>query len=431
MLKKLSLCFSLFVGFTVTQAQIKSGPMLGYNTMKEVMVWVQTEEPKMVSMEFYPEDQELQKQQVLFQTKASEAKIAKLIAKDLEPGTTYRYQIYLDNQAASAGSFTTQKLWQHREEPPKWSMATGSCAYTNEPKYDRPGIPYGKGNEIFKEIVEKRPEMMLWLGDNIYLRDPDWSSKSGIEHRYTHFKSMPEIQELWKSMHHYAIWDDHDFGPNDADRSFVGKEMTLKAFQDFWGNYEYGINGKPGITSQFSYNDVDFFLLDNRYYRSPNDRKTGKREILGEEQIEWLIDALVNSKATFKMVAIGGQVLSDVALYENHATYAEERKKLLDLIEKEELKNVIFLSGDRHKTELTKMELSNGNLIYDYTCSPLSSKAYNSIDEGNSLRVEGTHLATQNFGILEFSGSFKERKLTIKTFNAKGELEWERTIDRQ
>jgi alkaline phosphatase D len=405
--------------------------MLGYNTMKEVLIWVQTEKPQALSLDYWPQDQELLKQTIKYQTQSENARIAKFIAKDLEPGTAYQYQLFIEGKALAAGSFTTQKLWQHREEPPQWSMATGSCAYTNEPKYDRPGIPYGKGNEIFTEIVEKRPEMMLWLGDNIYLREPDWSSKSGIEHRYTHFKSMPEIQELWKSMHHYAIWDDHDFGPNDADRSFVGKEMTLNAFQNFWGNYEYGINGKPGITSQFSYNDVDFFLLDNRYNRSPNDRKTGKREILGEEQIEWLIDALVNSKASFKMVAIGGQVLSDAALYENHATYAEERKKLLDLIEKEELKNVIFFSGDRHKTELTKMELPNGNLLYDYTCSPLSSKAYNSIEEGNNLRVEGTHVATQNFGILEFSGSFKARKLTIKTFNAKGELEWERTIERQ
>lgn len=405
--------------------------MLGYNTMKEVLVWVQTEKEQKVKLEYWPEKQTDKKLYSSYTTKNQEARTARLKAQDLEPGTTYQYQIYLDGEVSSSGLFTTQTLWQHRTEPPKWKMATGSCAYTNEEKYDRPGKPYGQGNKIFGEIVKKHPDMMLWLGDNIYLRDPDWSSKSGIEHRYTHFKSMPEIQELWKSMHHYAIWDDHDFGPNDADRSFIGKELTLQAFQNFWGNYEYGINGKPGITSQFSYHDVDFFLLDNRYYRSPNNRKTGQRQILGDEQIQWLIDALVNSQASFKLVAIGGQVLNTAALYENYATFPDEREKLLQLIEEENIKNVIFLSGDRHKTELSKLLLPNGNIVYDFTCSPLSSKAYNSIEEDNKLRVKETHTSTQNFGILEFDGSLEKRVLTIKTYNSKGKLEWEKQILRQ
>ncbi|MEQ8907690.1 MAG: alkaline phosphatase D family protein [Vicingaceae bacterium] len=432
MLRKLICLPALFIALSISlSAQIQSGPMLGYNTMKEVLVWVQTEKAQKVEMQYWPTEQEARKQSVSLKTQEETARTAKLIAHNLEPGTTYRYQIFIEGEAKTAGTFTTQKLWQHREEPPNWSMATGSCAYTNEAQYDRPGRPYGQGNKIYDQILSHHPEMMLWLGDNIYLREPDWSSKSGIQHRYTHFKSMPEIQELWKSMHHYAIWDDHDFGPNDADRSYVGKEMTLAAFQNFWGNAEYGINGKPGITSQFSFNDVDFFLLDNRYNRSPNHRKTGKQQILGEEQIQWLIDALVNSKSTFKIVAVGGQFLSPAAVYENHATFPDERNQLLQLLEEENLKNVIFLSGDRHKTELTKLELPNGNLVYDYTCSPLTSKSYNSHDEGNTLRVEGTHVATQNFGILEFEGPFEERSLSIKTFDSKGELQWEKVIQKQ
>lgn len=405
--------------------------MLGYNTMKEVAVWVQTERESEVVM--YYNTSFGQRCSTIARTKIENGFTATLIAKNLEPGTTYNYTIVVDSQLVNSvgGKFTTQALWQHRTDPPDFSFATGSCAYTNEKKYDRPGEPYGKGKGVYNVIANKNPSLMLWLGDNIYLREPDWTSMSGINYRYTHFKSMPEIQKLWQNTHHYAIWDDHDFGPNDADRGFINKDLSLAAFKNFWANPSYGIPGDSGITSQFSFNDVDFFLLDNRYYRSPNERKTGERQILGEKQIEWLIDALVFSKASYKFVAIGGQFLSTAAVYENHATYPEERQKIIDLIDQEGIKNVVFLSGDRHKTELTKLVTNSGITIYDYTSSPLSSTAYNTSDEANTLRVEGTHVATQNFGLLSLTGSFEERKLSIKTYSAKGVLLWEKLIEKE
>ncbi len=403
--------------------------MLGYVTEKEALIWVQSESEANIQLRWKAQDGSAGGN-CSYLSKKEEAYTARLVADHLEPGTSYEYQIVVGEQRKN-GVFTTQALWRHRTDPPDFSFATGSCVYSNEKAYDRPGEPYGKGFALFPEIVKQQPSFMLWLGDNIYLREPDWTSRSGIFHRYSHFKSQKDLQELWGSMHHYAIWDDHDFGPNDADRSFVHKDLTLEAFQLFWGNQKYGIENKGGINSQFSHLDVDFFLLDNRSFRSPNARKTGEREILGEAQIEWLIEALVNSKASFKIIAVGGQFLSPAAVYENHATFAKERQKLLDLIEAEGIKNIVFLSGDRHKTELTKMELSNGNTLYDFTCSPLASKAYDTNDEGNVLRVEGTHVATQNFGTLSFSGPFQSRKLQIKTFDSAGTLLWEHVIEKE
>ena len=72
--------------------------------------------------------------------------------------------------------------------------------------------------------------------------------------------------------------------------------------------------------------------MDNRYHRTSNNNFTEDRQILGKEQIDWLINALTFSQATFKFIAIGGQVLSSGAVYENYATYPEERKYLLDKI---------------------------------------------------------------------------------------------------
>jgi len=153
---------------------------------------------------------------------------------------------------------------------------------------------------------------MLWLGDNVYFREPD-NTKNAMLHRYTQVSSHPELQPLLASTHHYAIWDDHDFGPNDSDRGFFNKKAALEVFKAFWANPTYGIDNQDGITTMFSWGDCDFFLLDNRYYRTPVNRRTGKREILGESQKQWLFDNLVFSKAKFKFVLIGGLISKSIA----------------------------------------------------------------------------------------------------------------------
>ena len=73
-------------------------------------------------------------------------------------------------------------------------------------------------------------------------------------------------------MPQYAIWDDHDFGPNDGDKSFVLKETSRKVFMNCWANPSYGEEGK-GIYTRITYNDCDFFLMDDRYFRSNDDIK--------------------------------------------------------------------------------------------------------------------------------------------------------------
>ena len=408
--------------------QITSGPMLGHVTSFDAKVWLQTESPTQLTVQLSTKDQVPQESVV--HTSAKDWNTSIIHLENLEPNTFYNYSINHNGTTISEGSFKTLGLLDTKNLP-DFSFAFGSCTYINELKYDQEGEPFGRALGIIKSIESKNPNLMVWLGDNIYLRKGEWSSKTGIYRRYTQFKSRPELQSFWKSVSHYAIWDDHDFGPNDADRSFINKDITLQAFKDFWANPSYGINNKPGITTSFVYQDVEFFLLDNRYNRSPNHRETGEREILGKEQIEWLIDALMNSKANFKFVVVGGQVLSDAAVYENHATYPEERDFLLELMEKEKLKNIVFLSGDRHKTELSQLKIKSGVTLYDFTSSPLASKAFDSKDEGNNNQVEGTHVATQNFGTISVSGDKKNRTLLLKTFDASGTLLWERKISKQ
>ncbi|RJP73865.1 MAG: alkaline phosphatase family protein [Ignavibacteriales bacterium] len=428
---KLYFLLIILAAFTFIYPQsskLQSGPMVGYSEMREVALWLQTTQPAKVKISYW--DKKNPKHKYFTDektTKKEEGFTSTLIADEVEPGRHYNYEVYIDEkpiQLKQPCEFQTLKLWQWREDPPEFSFVAGSCAYVNESQYDRPGKPYGGNYEIYNSIFERHPDFMVWLGDNYYLREPDWNSWTGIIKRITHTRSLPEMQPLLSSVHNYAIWDDHDFGPNNSDRSFIHKDLTLKAFKLFWPALSYGVNDKPGIASKFEWGDAEFFMMDDRYYRSPDDSKTGKRELLGKDQLKWLIEALVSSNATFKFIAIGGQVLSTEEASETYLTYKEEREELLTAIKNEGLTGVIFLTGDRHFSEITKLEREGTYPLYDFTLSTMSAGPSKPDPAKNTLRVPGTLVTERNFGLFKITGPKNDRVLNCKLFNKDGVELW-------
>ncbi len=412
------------------QDNINAGPMVGYSTKMEVALWIQTTTQSDVKFAYWDIDNPNQVFETdNFITDKISGFTATLVADKVKPGTVYQYQPIIDGIKINFGydlKFQTQKHWEYRTNPPDFTFAFGSCAYTNEIEKDRPGKSYGGDYFIYSSILEQNPDFMLWLGDNVYFREPD-DSRTGVYHRYTHDRSLQELQPLLGSVHHYAIWDDHDYGPNNSDRSFIYKDITLQAFKDFWANPSYGIGNNQGITTQFRWSDVDFFLLDNRFFRTPQNRKHIYKEILGDNQVQWLIDALLNSKAPFKIIAIGGQFLNSEKVFENYINWDDEHKKILDLINREKIEGVIFLSGDRHFSEVSKMNRHNSYPLYDFTVSPLTS-GYCDKDfckeEKNKYRIKNSAVFQRNFATIKVHGSYQDRVLEYTVFNNSGKPLW-------
>jgi alkaline phosphatase D len=413
---------------------IQSGPMIGHVSMRSAQFWVQTTQPAQVHLEYAPADRAsdvVWNSSEGVSTVKSSGCTAHLELTGLEPGTDYEVAFVVDgNRLEETVKVATQPLWDYRTDPPAFKFVTGSCAYINEEAYDRPGRPYGGGYEIFESMAEESPDMMLWLGDNIYLREVDFQSYSGFLHRYTHTRSTPEMANLLKSCPNYAIWDDHDFGPNDSDGSWVHADWSRESFKAFWSNPSYGLPEAPRcISTAFRFVDMEFFLLDNRTYRVNHYNKTNAPQVLGQNQIDWLIQALRKSRAPYKFVVVGGQVLSDAAVYENVAQFPDERRQILERIEAEDIRGVVFLSGDRHTTELSELTLGNGRKVYDLTVSPLTSGPGHAKDEANTLRVEGTYVEQRNYAVLSFEGPRKNRICTVEVKSTEGELLWKQNLD--
>ena len=425
-MKKLSLSITLALLSLVVAAQsskVLSGPVLGYAEMREALVWVQLEQSGTVQVNFWPVNESKEPQlSDPVSTSANTGNTAKIYLRMLEPGTEYDYQVIVDGEIQEFDfplNFDTEPLWDYRTEPPTFTVAMGSCMYINEEEYDRPGKAYGGEYEIFESIHAKKPDAMLWLGDNIYLREADYHSRSGYIARYTHTRKIDEIQALMASCNNYAIWDDHDFGPNDASGSWVHRDWSLEMFKLFWPNPSFGYRDLPCTFSAFNYRDCDFVLMDNRYYRTEQS-DSHPEQIFGKEQVDRMIDLLKQSKAPFKFVLTGGQFLNTAKVFENHSNYEEERAYILKRLSEENLENVIFISGDRHHSEVNELVLPNGKKVYEFTVSPLTSGAAHNITEENTNLVEGSLIEERNFAVMTINGKRKNRELNLVYYNSEG-----------
>jgi len=367
----------------------------------------------------------------------------------LDFNTTYEYEITAISPSTqknykAAGKFTTTDLWQYRKNFPDFTFLAGSCAYFNEPAVDRmntelinphtPATPYGGDSSIFESMAKEKAAFNIWMGDNWYYREVDYSSGWGLNYRASLTRKLPVLKNFLKAMPHVAIWDDHDFGPNDADKSYQLKDESVKVFKNYWPNPSYGQDGE-GIYTKFSYSDVEFFLMDDRWFRS-NDKvqstikgqpNTEKR-MWGQKQLDWLKNGLAASLANFKIIVTGSQTLNPLSPWDCLQNYPVEFNELMDFLANQKVTGLIFLSGDRHHSEIIRIDRPELYPLYDITTSPLTSGiGYVSGKEvNNPSRVDGTLVQVQSYARITVSGAPRERRFKVEFIGTKGEklAEW-------
>lgn len=414
-------------------ATLRSGPMLGWSEITGTIVWLQTSAPAAAQVRYWkagaPEGARLSP---VVETGPARDHIARFILSGLEFGSEYEYEIYLDGARIALPEtprFRTQPMWRWRTDPPVFKVAVGSCAYINDPPFDRPGTPYGGGMEIFEAIAGEKPELMLWIGDNIYYREADWETEAGMRRRQAHNRALPELRRLLASTHNYATWDDHDYGPNDSDRTYPLREVSLEVFRDYWPARTAGHGDTKGVFQKFTWGDVDFFLMDDRYHRSPNDMPRGPGKTMwGEAQLQWLMESLASSSAPFKIVVNGNQVLNDAGEGEALPSFSDYAR-LMDFLAAERIPGVVFVSGDRHHGILMKAEREGLYPLYDLTTSPLTAGVSKAREGTSHPRVvPGTYYEGRNYATLEFAGPRTARTMTIELHDAAGKVVWSRAI---
>ena len=440
-MRKLVLLAAVMAAFLISSgalaAGLVAGPMAGASYLRGAKLWMQADGAGRAAIEYW----DLAAPAKVMRTgavalRADEDFVGQFTIGELEPGRRYGYRVLIDGKVepvAQTLTFATQMLWQWRRDPPDWKLALGSCAYVNEAAYDRPGRAYGGPPEaaaIYDSIARQQPDAMLWAGDNVYYREADQDSVSGMRQRWRYDRSQASLQRLLRTGHHFAIWDDHDYGPNNSNASFVLKGEALNLFKRYYANPSWGLPELPGVFSNFNFNDAEFFLTDNRYYRDHDWLQADDRAMLGAAQLRWLKNALLASTAPVKLVVVGSQVTNDLNRRESWDKFPRERDDFLKFLADHRINGVVLLSGDRHFTELLRTERPGSYPLYELTCSPLTSGVGSDakVENASKLIVPGTFVAERNFCTIEFSGPLKSRTLTMKSFSSDGQPLWQKEV---
>ncbi|KOY88184.1 hypothetical protein AD998_12405 [bacterium 336/3] len=299
-----------------------------------------------------------------------------------------------------------------------FKIAFGSCGHQDH------SLP------IFDVVVKHRPNLFVFLGDNIY---GDTYNMDTLKAKYQKLGRKSSFLNLKKNTPIIATWDDHDYGANDIGRHYPFKAQSKEIFLDFFEEPKNSERRKhKGIYTSYFYHfqdkKIQVILLDNRTFRDDlipyhSSFKKEKRHqfydfdylpyqtsdstFLGNEQWQWLEKELLKP-ADIRIIGSGSQFGIELNGYEAWANFPHEQKRMLNLIKKTKANGIIFMSGDVHYAEISKLQDPDLYPIYDITSSGLSSTWH--FATPNKNRIEGP-IMENHFGLLTISD---EKNPTIK-----------------
>lgn len=323
------------------------------------------------------------------------------------------------------------------DDKPLSRISFGSCARQNQPQ------------PIWDSVVATKPELFLFIGDNIY---GDSEDMDVLRAKYQQLGNQPGYKKLTQTCPILATWDDHDYGVNDGGAEYPMKQQSQQVMLDFFsvpqaderrhreGVYVSRIFGPVGKR-------VQVILLDARYFRSPlkigykpgeaGDGYRGKyapnndpkATMLGEAQWKWL-EKQLKVPAELRIIGSGVQVIPNEHGSEMWGNFPLERKRLFGLIRKTKANGVTFISGDRHLAEIAKLpadhKLGIGYPLFDVTSSSLNVPSGNFTkartrfsNEINSYRVGLTYFEI-NFGVIDIDWASADPVVRMQIRDAAG-----------
>ncbi|WP_426996773.1 alkaline phosphatase D family protein [Pseudarthrobacter sp. N5] len=279
---------------------------------------------------------------------------------------------------------------------------------------DTAGQGWGINEEIggmrgYRAMHNTRPDFFIHSGDTIYADGPiaaTVTEKDGQIWRNIVTEEVSKVAETlteFRGRHRYnsldanmramfaevpviAQWDDHETHNNwypgqiidDArytvrdvnvlaarGRQAWQENMPIAETSALWrpGTYDGGQYQPARIYRKISRGpQLDIFCLDMRTFKSPNTdgKEPYATNILGQEQVDWLISEVRNSQATWKVIAADlplGIIVPDgpvnqesVSNRDNGAPLGRELEiaGVLSAFKRNRVKNVVWLTADVH-----------------------------------------------------------------------------------
>lgn len=335
---------------------------------------------------------------------------AQVKVRRLRPGTAYTYRVWFSRRAGRRVVVSRAAQGSFRTAPAPTVSAPLSFVYGGDlggQDYCRNVAQGGYG--ILRHAAGLAPHFFLATGDMVYADEDcpadgpdgpggrqnvpgrfpsvgesavDWGRPAQVQEVYwqhwRYNRADPHQRRLLRTTTIWSQWDDHevinDFGGAWPvyihHRARTGYPNLVRAGRRALFNYG-AIDGNLIYRSFRWGKDAEFFLLDNRSYRSQNDLPDtpgNAKTLLGAAQLRWLKAGLSRSTATWKVVS------STVALSvrsgaddardgwaDGHSTkeptytgFERELADLLAFVDGSNLTNVLFISGDVHQARASR-----------------------------------------------------------------------------
>ena len=382
--------------------QLFNGPMLGDIKPTSAKFWVRTAGAFKVQVKV---GEHVSK---VVQTDSADDFTAVMQVEGLDPFTEYQYSVILNDVVIKRDSFRFRTAPEKGQDV-KFHVAFGS------------GARYVPVNEYaWSNMAAGRPLAYLGLGDNVYI---DVQHRRGAQRLFYYRRFIsPAYRDLVSSVGMYAVWDDHDMAMNDssggAGLTAKWKRPNWNVFRQNWNNPHYG-GGEdlPGTWHSFSLGDVDFFMTDGRFYR----HKKGKT-MLGPDQKKWLLESLSKSTGKFKVIA-SGTMWTDDADKKGKDSWAgkwarAERDEIFDFINTNKIDGVLLISGDRHRTDIWKIDREGAYPLYEFvTAKVTNSHTHDTREEALWSYNEGNF-----WGQLDFDFTQSDPVMTFKCVDISGKV---------
>lgn len=301
-------------------------------------------------------------------------------------------------------------------------LACGSCY---KPKNDR---------GIWKTIAADQPQIFLFMGDNVYA---DTNDPEEIAEEYEKLNEQPDYAAFSRKIPILPIWDDHDYGQNDAGREFPQKEESARLFFDaFSFPADHPARQTPGVYHSRIFGPagkrLQVIMLDTRYFRSPlvQVKKDGRKTylpqtgpdatMLGPAQWDWLASQL-KKPADLRLIVSSIQIIATDHRFEKWANLPEERARLFKLLGGPGVGPVLLLSGDRHCAEVARLpaaEIGTPYDLYEMTSSGMTHAG--APDDPSPTRVDGTFTRKKNYGLIEIAWQDPEPRVLLRIKSTDG-----------
>ena len=359
----------MFMSLYISAQYIEVGPYSGAVSESSAVIVYKLSLPDQECRVEYSKDSLLRDSEFsdLHTTSGAHANYIKVGLKNLEPETKYFYRLELNGEKLkrSRGKFRT-----FSNTSKSFTFAFGN-SLKSESK--RSGL---------RAAVDKDILFFLNTGD-LHYSDIDVADIGLFRNAYQKALMRNDMSYMGKRVPYAFIWDDHDYGPNNSDKTAPGRLESIKAYRECIPHYPMATREKNGAIHQaFTVNNTRIVLSDLRSMRDPNGKPDNEEKtMMGAEQLTWFKKEIKESSSKYPLVIwVSSVPYTAETRKDSWAGFSHERRNIANFIKEHNINNLMIISGDAHSISYNIGEENNysdyeGEGLFEILAAPLDNWA--------------------------------------------------------